>query len=199
MQDLGTALGRAEPLRDPRRARVNPRGAYVDPIIRPARIADLPSIQRIYNREILEGVATWDIEPWTDAERLAWFEEHASDPTLPVLVAEMEREVIGFAYLSLYREKVGYRYTRETSVYVDPRFHRHGIGRTLLTTQVEAARRLGMHTLMALIEASNEASIGLHAALGFEGIAHKREVGRKFGRWLDSVEMELLLPLNPPD
>ncbi len=161
--------------------------------------SDLAAIQRIYNHEILHGTATWDIEPWSDDERRLWLEEHAADPTLPAIVAQLDSEVAGFAYFSIYRGKVGYRYTRETSVYVDERFHRRGIGVALVRAQIETARGLSLHALMAVIEASNDASIALHAALGFERVALKREVGRKFGRWLDSVEMQLLLPVEPRD
>ena len=167
--------------------------------IRPVTLGDLEGLQRIYNHEILHGVATWDLEPWTDIERRAWIEEHAADATLSAVVADVGGEVAGFAYFSTYRGKVGYRYTRETSVYVDERYHRRGIGRALMESQIETARGLGLHALMAVIEASNDASITLHAALGFERVALKREVGRKFGRWLDSVEMELLLPVTPRD
>lgn len=167
--------------------------------IRPAARSDLAALQRIYNHEILYGTATWDIEPWTDAERATWLAEHAADPTLSVVVAELDGDVAGFAYFSVYRGKVGYRYTRETSVYVDERFHRRGLGQALMQAQLVTARDVGLHALMAVIEASNVGSIALHAALGFERVAHKREVGRKFGRWLDSVEMELLLPLEPSE
>ncbi len=168
-------------------------------IVRPVTLGDLEGLQRIYNHEILHGVATWDLVPWTDLERRAWIEEHSADPMLSTVVADLAGEVAGFAYFSTYRGKVGYRYTRETSVYIDPAYHRQGIGRALMESQIETARHLGLHALMAVIEASNVGSIALHAALGFERVAHKREVGRKFGRWLDSVEMELMLPVTPPD
>lgn len=167
--------------------------------VRPVRESDLEAIQRIYNHEILTGTATWDLQPWSDEQRREWLHEHAADPSIPVVVAEVEGEVAGFAYLSIYRAKAGYRYARETSVYVDERFHRAGVGRALMEVQLAAARALGLHALLAVIEAANEASIRLHAGLGFERVALKREVGRKFGRWLDSVEMELLLPLEPED
>jgi L-amino acid N-acyltransferase YncA len=174
----------------------------MDVHVRPALESDLEAIQRIYNQEILTGTATWDLEPWTDEVRREWLVEHASDPSTPVVVAEIEGgpgQVAGFAYLSLYRAKAGYRYTRETSVYVDARYQRAGVGRALMDVQLAAARSLGLHSLMAVIEAANDASIALHEGLGFEQVALKREVGRKFGRWLDSVEMELLLPIEPPD
>ena len=174
----------------------------MDVHVRPALERDLEAIQRIYNHEILTGTATWDLEPWPDEQRREWLAEHAADPSIPVIVAEVggaEGGVAGFAYLSIYRAKLGYRYTRETSVYVDQRFHRGGVGRALMEVQLASARALGLHALMAVIEAENAPSIALHAGLGFERVALKREVGRKFGRWLDSVEMELLLPLEPRD
>ena len=174
----------------------------MDVHVRPAVETDLDAIQRIYNHEILTGTATWDLEPWTDDVRRDWLLEHAADPSIPVVVAEVvggQGEIAGFAYLSIYRAKAGYRYTRETSVYVDARFHRAGVGRALMQAQLASARALALHSLMAVIEAANEASIALHAGFDFERVALKREVGRKFGRWLDSVEMELLLPIEPSD
>lgn len=160
--------------------------------IRPAGGADLDAINRIYNHEVLTGVATWDEEPWTTAARLGWFE--ALDPdTEPVFVAEQGGAVIGFAYLSRYRLRTGYRFTREDTLYVDPVHQRRGIGRALLTTLIGAAEAGGMHTLVARIEAGNRASIELHERLGFIIAGRTREVGFKFGRWLDLVEMQRLL------
>ena len=144
--------------------------------IRPATAADLAAINRIYNDEVLHGTATWDEQPWSAEQRRAWLEDR--DASTPVLVAEAGGEVAGFGYLSQYRPKVGYRFTREDTVYVDPRFHRRGIGGELL---------------VALIEATNIASVALHERYRFELIGTEREVGFKFGRWLDSVYMELLL------
>jgi L-amino acid N-acyltransferase len=159
--------------------------------IRPAVEADLAAINRIYNDEVLHGIATWDLEPWSEARRREWFREH--DAGTPVLVAEHEGELAGFAYLSAYRGKPGYRFTRENTVFVDPRLHRRGIGRLLLAALIEEARRLRLRTLVAWIEAGNAASIELHRAAGYTEVGHERETGYKFGRWLDAVEMQLLL------
>lgn len=166
-------------------------------LVRPATEGDLPAIQRIYNHAILTTVATWDVEPWPDERRRAWFEEHAGDPSQPVLVAELEGEVGGFAYLSEYRPKVGYRHTREDTVYIDERFHRRGVGRALLGALIEEAGHLEVHVLLAVIEASNAASIALHREFGFVIAGHMHETGRKFDRWLDSIVMELRLPFEP--
>jgi len=161
--------------------------------VRPATEADLQRILDIYNDAILTTTATWDEAPWTMERRREWWDEHAADPTIPVLVADRAGEVAGFSYLSWYRPKSGYRFTREDTVYVDPRFHGQGLGRALLGALMDEARRLGMHAVIASIEASNEASIALHRSFGFELVGTEREVGFKFGRWLDSVYMEALL------
>jgi phosphinothricin acetyltransferase len=167
-----------------------------DPLIRPATVGDLRSINAIYNEEIRTGVATWDYEPWSLEARVRWFESH--DPAEPVLVAEVGGAVAGFGYLSWYRGKVGYQYTREDTVYVDPAFHRRGLGALLLGALVEQARERGMRAVMAQIEASNLGSIALHERFGFVRLGVEREVGYKFGRWLDAVPMELLLPGGGP-
>ncbi|MDA0351225.1 MAG: GNAT family N-acetyltransferase [Chloroflexi bacterium] len=169
----------------------------VDPIIRPATSDDLPAINAIYNEEIRTGVATWDYEPWTLEARERWFQDH--DPAEPVLVAEVDGQVVGFAYLSLYRPKFGYRFTREDTVYLDPLFQGRGLGRRLLQALVDQARGRDIRTLLAVIESSNEASIALHERLGFVRCAHHHEVGYKFGRWLDSVDLELRLSAGGPD
>jgi phosphinothricin acetyltransferase len=163
-------------------------------VVRDAIATDLPRINAIYNDAIATTVATWDEEPWPIHRRVAWWEEHAADPTTPVLVASLPGEpVVGFAYLSWYRPKAGYRSTREDTVYIDPGYHGRGIGRALLAELVARARRDGMHALVAIIEASNTASISLHARLGFRVAGREPEVGRKFGRWLDLVTMVMLL------
>ena len=157
--------------------------------IRPARAHDAPAIQRIYNREIAEGVATLDEWPWSDARRRAWFEARDGELTL---VALDGRSVVGAAWLTPF-DKSGYRFTREASVFVDHAHHRRGVGRRLVAALVEGARERGLHALLARIEAGNAASLALFAALGFERSGLRREVGYKHGRWLDIAEMQLLL------
>ena len=157
--------------------------------IRPARPDDVPAIQRIYNREVLEGVATFDESPWSTERRRAWLERQRGEL---VLVAVGEHSVVGFAYLAP-RAKSGYRFTREATVYVDPAHHRDGVGRRLMEALIEGARGRDLHVLLARIEAGNAASIALFESLGFEREGLQREVGHKHGRWLDIVELELLL------
>lgn len=162
-------------------------------VIRAARDADLEAINAIYNHEVLTGVATWDEEPWTSAARAAWFEERAARGDT-VLVAERAGRVVGFGYLAPYRARSGWRFTAEDTLYIAPDAQRSGVGTFILEALITAARDDGLHALVAVIEAGNLASIGLHARFGFVEVGRKREVGLKFGRWLDLVEMELLLP-----
>lgn len=160
--------------------------------IRPATAVDLDAISGIYNYEVLHGVATWDEQPWTPQARLDWFAERQRLGD-PVLVAERGGEVVGFGYLSPYRARTGWRFTAEDTLYLAPDAQRQGIGTTLLGALVEAARGRGLHALVAVIEAGNAGSIALHMRFGFVEVGRKREVGFKFSRWLDLVEMELLL------
>ena len=163
-----------------------------DATIRPATEADLDAIDDIYNDAILNTTATWDEEPWTPARRLAWFKEH--DASTPVLVADLEGRVAGFAYLSHYRPKIGYRFTREDTIYIHREFRGRGFGARLLSVLVDAAREIGIHCLIAAIAGENEPSIALHRRLGFTVAGTQKECGIKFGRWLDLTEMTLLLP-----
>ena len=161
--------------------------------IRPATEADLPAINAIYNREILEGVATWDTEPWSKTQRLDWLQEHRRPGTLAIVADLPEVPVAGFAYLSYYKTRLGYRFTREDVLYVRPEFHRRGVGRSLLAALLDEARRFDIHVVLARIEATNEESIALHRALGFEIVGEEREAGHKFGMWRSLTVMQITL------
>jgi phosphinothricin acetyltransferase len=158
--------------------------------IRPACEADLEAINRIYNDEILHGTATWDCEPWPMEKRRAWWEAHR-DPLQPVLVAEAAGRVLGFAYLTRMSDKAGWRFTREDTIYLDPTARGRGIGRILLGALLDDARRLGIRVVFASITSTNEASIRLHTSFGFQCVGVLRNVGYKFGRWLDTAHYQL--------
>jgi L-amino acid N-acyltransferase YncA len=169
----------------------------LDLTIRSATEADLSAINAIYNREILEGVATWDIYPWSEEQRRAWLAEHSA-PGLVALVADLpDVPVAGFGYLSVYQTRGGFRFTREDTVYVRPEHQGRGIGRALLAALLEEARRLEVHAVVARIEATNEASIALHRALGFQVTGEERETGHKFGTWRSLVQMQIVLGEAP--
>jgi len=161
------------------------------PLIRPATEADLEAINAIYNREVLGGVATWELDPWSDDRRLEWF--RARDHEEPVLVAVIDGELVGFTYLSRYRGRRGYRFTRENTVFVTPDHQRQGIGRALLGAIIEAGRSLGLRTLVAWVDEDNVGSIRLHRAFGYEQIGRESETGHKFGEWRSAIELQLLL------
>ena len=161
--------------------------------VRPAICADLPAILDIYNEAVLNTTATYDYEPSTLEARTAWFDEHVRD-NYPVFVAQNgEGGVVGWSSLSKFRPRVGYRFTGEDSIYVAADQRGRGIGKLLMPPLIEGARQLGLHAIMAGIDAEGQASLRLHAGFGFQPVAHLKQVGNKFGRWLDVIYMELLL------
>jgi phosphinothricin acetyltransferase len=137
------------------------------------------------------STVTFDLVARTLAEQRAWLA--AREGAHRVLVAEEAGEVIGFASLSPYKERPAYSTSVEDSVYIRRDQQGRGIGRQLLSELVDAARASGFHAVFARIVGGHEASIALHAGLGFELVGTEREVGRKFGRWLDVVVMQRLL------
>lgn len=160
--------------------------------IRPAELSDAPALMAIYNPVVETSTATFDLVPRTLEEQREWLADRSGARI--VLVAEDEQgTVVGYAALSPYRDRAAYSTTVEDSVYVHDEHHGRGIGRLLLEAIVDAARAHGFHAVMARIVADHEASIALHTVCGFEVVGHEREVGRKFGRWLDVTLMERLL------
>jgi phosphinothricin acetyltransferase len=167
--------------------------------IRHAVEADLDAIQRVYNHAILTTTATWDEEPWLWERRVAWWSAH-DDPREPILVAEVDGQVTGFACLTRMSDKSGWRFTREDTVYIDESWRGRGIGRALLTSLLDEARRTGVHVVVASITSENDVSLKLHESLGFEVMGTMREAGFKFGRRLDTCYLQLLLEdVRPED
>ena len=161
--------------------------------VRPASRDDLPGILEIYNEAVANTTASYDYEPGTLGQRIAWFEDHVKN-NLPVFVAVNEAgRVVGWSALNRYRDRKGYQFTAENSVYVAADLRGKGIGKLLMRPLVDAARQRGLHAILAGIDAANEASVRLHASFGFVKVAHFKQVGFKFGRWLDVIYMELLL------
>ncbi len=161
--------------------------------IRPATRADVPGILAILNDAIEHTTASWHREPRTLDEQLAWFDAKQAE-TWPLLVAVAhDGRLAGWATFGSFRPPTGYRFTVEHSVYVDAAHRRRGIATRLLSELIEDARRRGMHTMVGGASGENEASMVLHERLGFERVAHFREVGTKFGRRLDLVFFQLLL------
>ncbi|MDX1952407.1 MAG: GNAT family N-acetyltransferase [Verrucomicrobiota bacterium] len=162
--------------------------------LRAATELDLQEILDIYNHAVLNTTATYDYEPRTMQHRQEWYREHLRTG-FPVLVVEEERGgVLGWASLSAYHLRPGYRFTCENSIYVHHEHRGKGIGKLLLNALIAEAKRLKQHAIIAAIDAQNAVSIHLHATHGFEKVGQFKEIGFKFNRWLDVTYMELLLP-----
>ncbi len=159
--------------------------------IRLARRDDAEAINDIQNHYVVNSTATFHIEPLTLEQRLAWLENRSS--THPVTVAQAEGAIAGWGALEVFRGRTAYRGTAEFSVYVHHDWHRRGIGRAIMTDLVTRARELKFHALVGGCCSETTPVIALLEALGFERVAHFREVGRKFDRWLDVVFLERLL------
>lgn len=162
-----------------------------DVVIRPAAAGDAEAIRRIYNHEVEHTTHTFDLVPRTLEDQRAWLRDR--EGALGVVVAEVDGEVAGFASLSEYRPRAAYRTSVESSVYVDESVRGRGVGRRLMQELVRVAEARGFHTMMARIAGGHEASTGLHQAVGFTTVGTEREVGRKFGGWLDVVVMQRML------
>ncbi|MGD1862478.1 MAG: GNAT family N-acetyltransferase [Leptolyngbyaceae cyanobacterium] len=161
-------------------------------LIRPAGEADLEGILAIYNDAILYTTAVYDYAPHTLAMRQAWLATK-QQAELPVIVAEVQGEVAGFGSLGPFRAWQAYQYTVENSLYVATNYRGQGIGKQLLTHLVTAAEQRNLRAIVAGIDADNIVSLKLHEQLGFQEVAHFRQVGYKFNRWLDLKFMQRLL------
>ena len=152
---------------------------------------DLAAINDIYNHYISSSTTTYDEQPRSLEERRAWFAGHGGK--LPVTVALRDDVVVGWGSLNVFRDRPGYRFTVENSVYVRDDCRGQGIGSRILADLIERARALGYHAIVAGIDAEQSASVALHAKFGFVEVARFPEIGFKFNRWLDVIFMELLL------
>jgi phosphinothricin acetyltransferase len=160
--------------------------------LRPANADDAAAIMDIYNHEVLTSTVTFDLVPRTLEEQRHWITDR-SGAHVVVVAEEQDGAIAGFGALSAYRERAGYATTVEDSIYLDRAHRGRGVGRALLEELVAVATAHGFHAMMAKIVAGHDASIALHRGAGFEVVGQEREVGRKFGKWLDVILMERLL------
>jgi L-amino acid N-acyltransferase YncA len=176
-----------------RRSTLRVRDAVNDEAVRLRRAvrADLSSITKIYNEAILTTTATFDTKPQTVRQRIAWFRKH--DKRHPIVVAQVDGEVVGWACLSPWSERAAYKDTGETSFYVYSKFRGRGIGRKLKKAIIAEARRLGFRSLIAQVADGSDASLHLNEATGFEHAGTLKQVGRKFGRLLDVHILQKML------
>ncbi len=159
--------------------------------VRLASPDDAEAIRRIYNKEVTGSTVTFDLVPRTLRSQRTWIARHQG--AHPALVAVEGSRVCGFASLSPFHERAAYSTTVEDSVYVDEDCRGKGVGRALLDELLVLATRQGFHTVIARTTADNGASIALHQACGFSLLGVEREVGRKFGRWLDVAILQKML------
>ena len=169
-------------------------------VVRDASDADLPAILAIYNHAIETTSAVFSYEPHSLEMRREWFADKRAK-RYPVLVADLGGAVAGFATYGPFRAWPAYRYSIEHSVYVAEGARRQGIARRLMELLLERARAQDFHVVIGGIVSENTASLALHEGLGFERVAHFKQVGYKFGRWLDLTFMQVVLdtPREPSD
>ena len=162
-----------------------------DITLRPAKPVDLAEINAIYNYYIAHSTCIWTTQPCSEAERKVWYREHGS--SMPVLVAEQNGRVVGWGALGSFPTAYTACGTLEDSIYVLHDFHRQGIGSRLLQALIDAAREMGLRSILANISADQTPSIRLHEKFGFKKVAHLRDVGQKFNQRFDAVYYQLLL------
>ncbi|MEO6182657.1 MAG: N-acetyltransferase family protein [Verrucomicrobiota bacterium] len=160
-------------------------------VVRLATESDLVAINDIYNHYVLHSTCTYQEEPELIEGRQKWFRHHGDKH--PVIVAEVEGEVVGWGSLSAYHARCAYRHTVENSVYVHHQHQRRGIGALILQGLISRACSLGHRAIIAGIDADQLGSVALHTRFRFEKVGHFKQVGFKFNRWLDVIYMELIL------
>jgi phosphinothricin acetyltransferase len=161
--------------------------------IRPAILADIPAITRIYTHAVKHGTASFELDA-PDEPEMARRMRALIDGGFPYIAAEIDGSLVGYAYAGPYRTRPAYRFSVEDSVYVDPRAQRRGVGRALLDRLIVESERRGFRLMIAVIgDSDQKPSIELHRATGFDMVGTLRNVGYKFDRWLDTVLMQRAL------
>ena len=160
--------------------------------IRNATENDLPQMLEIYNDIIINTTAVWQYDTHTLEMRQEWFKTK-QEQGFPVFVAEENGTIVGFSTYGPFRVWQGYKHTVENSVYVASNQRGKGIGKLLMPPLIQAAKQQGIHAIVAGIDGTNEVSIKLHQQFGFIEVAHFKEVGWKFNKWMDLKFLELIV------
>lgn len=161
--------------------------------IRAASDADIPAITAIYNDAVANTVAVWNDDIVDEENRRSWLQGYQVPGTCALVAEDAAGALLGYATYGEFRHYDGFRHTVENSIYVDGTRRAGGVGTALMQALIEHARDNGKHVIVAAIEGGNTASIRLHAKVGFEECGTVRQVGTKFGRWLDMTLMQLML------
>jgi L-amino acid N-acyltransferase len=168
-------------------------------IIRDATEADLAAIRDIYNHALIHTTAIWNDDVVDLDNRRAWFQMRAAQG-YPILVAEIDGAVVGYASFGDFRVQDGFRATVENSIYVTPEAQGRGVAKALMRVLIDRARGCGKHVMIAAVHDQNEGSLRLHRSLGFREAGVLRQAGQKFGAWVDLAFLELRLDDRPqPD
>ena len=160
--------------------------------VRNAITKDLPDILEIYNQAVLFTTASYDYDAHTLEMREIWFNDKINHG-FPVFVIEDADGVVGFGTYGNFRDKIGYQFTVEHSIYITETKRGRGYGTILMTALIESAISQNKHVMIAGIDALNTGSIIFHKKFGFEEVAHFKEVGKKFDQWLDVIFMQKIL------
>lgn len=160
--------------------------------IRRATSDNLPEILKIVNHSILNSTSNYNYDIQNLDTQTKWFEDKKSK-NMPVIVAYYNGDVIGFGTYGMFREKIGYQYTVEHSVYISEEYIGMGVGGLLLEELIRLAKAQGLHVMIGAIDAANFGSIAFHEKYGFTVCGTVKEVGYKFDHWLDLVFMQLIL------
>lgn len=162
-------------------------------LIRPSTEEDIAAITAIYRHHVLTGTGTFELDPPIESDMAARRADVLSKG-LPYLVAEVDQQVVGFAYCNWFRPRAAFRFSAEDSIYMAPETHRQGLGRALLAELCTRAERAGIRKMIAVIgDSANAGSIGVHRSIGFTHTGVVTACGWKFDRWLDMVFMEKVL------
>ena len=164
-------------------------------VIRSAQDSDVEQLCDIYNEYVKDTIITFD----TQLKEIPAFrsEMHDSMKTLPYIVAEKDGQILGFAFASCWKSRCAYNYSVESSIYVLPESKGKRVGYSLYYQLIKELKNLEIHAVIAGISLPNVISVGLHEKMGFQKIAHFKEVGYKFNRWIDMGYWELILPFTP--
>jgi len=162
-------------------------------LLRAATVDDAEAIAAIYNTEVETSTVTFDLVARSIEEQRHWILDRSGAHAVVVATTDDGGEIVGFGSLSPYKDRPAYSTTVEDSVYVHRGHQGEGVGRSVLSELIRLAEVHGFHAIIARIVGGNPNSIGLHSSHGFHVIGREREVGRKFGRWLDVVVMERLV------
>ncbi|GAP16149.1 sortase [Longilinea arvoryzae] len=161
-------------------------------MIRQANLNDSAAMAQIYNPFILDTCITFEVDPVDAAEMTRRMGDVAA-ASLPWLVVEQDGKMAGYCYAHPWMERAAYQHTVESTIYLAPEFQRRGLGRQLYRALLAELKKRPVHAVISIIALPNPASVGLHESLGFEKVAHFREVGRKFEGWIDVGYWQLMM------